>query len=118
MVPADDLPALRGFRQRLQAERRECAGAFRVIRADDESRRQIRAYPETATPLRPDDTVLLYTDGLVERRHEPIDHAIGCLLQAASDPGADVARYADKLVECAPSDTEDDTCLLVVRVHR
>lgn len=75
------------------------------------------SYPQTETPLRPDDTVLLYTDGLVERRHEPIDQAIGCLLQAASDPGADVTRYADKLVECAPSDTEDDTCLLVVRVN-
>ena len=75
------------------------------------------SYPEAATSLRPDDTVLLYTDGLVERRHEPIDHAIGCLLQAASYPEQDVSRYADKVVERAPSDTGDDTCLLVVRVR-
>lgn len=75
------------------------------------------SYPQIETPLRPDDTVLLYTDGLVERRHEPIDHAIGCLLQTASDPGADVGQYADELVERAPSNTEDDTCLLVVRVN-
>jgi serine phosphatase RsbU (regulator of sigma subunit) len=76
------------------------------------------SYPAAITSLRPDDTVLFYTDRLVERRHEPIDDAIGCLLRAASDPEADVSQYADQLVERASSDTEDDACLLVVRVHR
>lgn len=74
-------------------------------------------YTETATSLEPDDTVLFYTDGLVERRHDPIDHAIGALLQSASDPAADVSQYAGHLVDHAPSDTGDDTCLLVVRVR-
>lgn len=75
------------------------------------------SYSAAATSLRPSDMVLFYTDGLVERRHEPIDDAIGRLLQEASDPPADLSEYADHLVERAPSDTEDDACLLVLSVR-
>ena len=45
-VPADDIPVVQGFRDALLAERRESAAAFRVVRADDGSVRQIRAYAE------------------------------------------------------------------------
>jgi serine phosphatase RsbU (regulator of sigma subunit) len=75
------------------------------------------AYAESAAALMPGDTVLFYTDGLVERRREPIDLCIASLLRAASGCYADIGQYADHLVDHAPSDTEDDACLLAVRVQ-
>ena len=48
-VPPDDLPLVRGFRDTLLREKREAVAAFRVIRADDESIRQMRAFAEPIT---------------------------------------------------------------------
>jgi serine phosphatase RsbU (regulator of sigma subunit) len=48
-VPADDVPAVAGFRDALLQEKRETAAAFRIIRADDRSVRQIRAFAEPVT---------------------------------------------------------------------
>jgi PAS domain-containing protein len=48
-VVADDIPAVRGFREALLHGRMESAAAFRVVRADDGSVRQIRAYAEPVT---------------------------------------------------------------------
>lgn len=41
------------------------------------------AYQERRTVLRPGDTLLLYTDGLVERRHDGLDHGLAQLAAAA-----------------------------------
>jgi serine phosphatase RsbU (regulator of sigma subunit) len=49
LVPAEDLPAVQGFRDTLLGEKREAAAAFRVIRGDDLSIRQIRAFAEPVT---------------------------------------------------------------------
>jgi serine phosphatase RsbU (regulator of sigma subunit)/PAS domain-containing protein len=48
-VPADDVPAVARFRDALLHEQRETAAAFRIIRADDQSVRQIRAFAEPVT---------------------------------------------------------------------
>ncbi len=48
-VPADDLPVVESFRTTLLEDKREAAAAFRVIRADDESVRQMRAFAEPVT---------------------------------------------------------------------
>jgi serine phosphatase RsbU (regulator of sigma subunit) len=48
-VPADDIAVVRGFRDALLQENREAAAAFRVIRTDDLSIRQIRAFAEPVT---------------------------------------------------------------------
>jgi serine phosphatase RsbU (regulator of sigma subunit) len=48
-VPPEDVDAVRGFRDALLREKREAAAAFRVIRADDLSIRQIRAFAEPVT---------------------------------------------------------------------
>ena len=48
-VPADDLPAVESFRATLLVDKREAAAAFRIIRADDESVRQMRAFAEPVT---------------------------------------------------------------------
>ena len=48
-VVAEDVPAVQGFREALLHGRMESAAAFRVVRADDGSVRQIRAYAEPVT---------------------------------------------------------------------
>ena len=69
------------------------------------------------TSLRLGDTLLLYTDGLIERRDEPIDDAISGLRRVASRPVGDIGGYADHLLERATSNTNDDACLVAVRVR-
>jgi len=48
-VPVADRPVVENFRHALLQEKREAAAAFRIIRADDESVRQMRAYAEPVT---------------------------------------------------------------------
>ena len=75
------------------------------------------SYQEVTTSLRPGDGLLLFTDGMVERRDQPIDDAIGSLLRAASRPVGAIAEYADHLLDQAGSDTGDDACLVAVLVR-
>jgi serine phosphatase RsbU (regulator of sigma subunit) len=75
-------------------------------------------YAETTTPLRFGDILLLFTDGLIERRDKPIDDALDALMQIASRaaPG-DIGSFADRVVAEASSNTDDDACLVAIRVH-
>jgi len=77
-------------------------------------------YAETTTPLRLGDILLLFTDGLIERRDKPIDDALDILMQIASKaagaPG-DIGSFADRVVAEASSNTDDDACLVAIRVH-
>jgi PAS domain-containing protein len=75
------------------------------------------SYAEEVTSLRLGDTLLLFTDGLIERRDEPIDEAIAGLLRAASRPVGEIGGYADHLLDQAASNTGDDACLVAVRVR-
>ena len=75
------------------------------------------SYAEEVTSLRLGDTLLLFTDGLIERRDEPIDDAIASLLRAASRPVGEIGGYADHLLDQAASNTGDDACLVAVRVR-
>jgi PAS domain-containing protein len=75
------------------------------------------SYGEVTTSLRPGDGLLLFTDGLVERRDQPIDDALASLLSAASRPVGAIAGYADHLLDRAASDTGDDACLVAVLVR-
>jgi serine phosphatase RsbU (regulator of sigma subunit) len=75
------------------------------------------SYEEVTTSLRPGDTLLLFTDGLIERRGDPIDESLRSLLRIASRPVADVARYADHVLASAASDTDDDACLVAVHLQ-
>ena len=74
-------------------------------------------YEEVTTSLKPGDALLLFTDGLIERRDESIDDSMAALLRIASRTVGSVARYADHLLSHAPSDTGDDACLVAVRVR-
>jgi len=83
-----------------------------LLGADPDAR-----YTEEVATLRLGDTLLMFTDGLIERREEPIDEAIAALLRVASRPVSDIGEYADHLLGQAASDTGDDACLVAVRVR-
>ncbi|WP_344322277.1 PP2C family protein-serine/threonine phosphatase, partial [Kitasatospora putterlickiae] len=74
-------------------------------------------YEESSSRLAPGDVLLLYTDGLVERRDRPVEESVDHLIRAAGPPGPDLERYLDLLLELSPADTDDDTCLVAVRVE-
>src|SRR5215470_16585245 len=83
-----------------------------LLGADPDTR-----YTEEVASLRLGDTLLMFTDGLIERRDEPIDDALATLLRAAGRPVGDIGGYADHLLAEAASNTGDDACLVVVRVR-
>ena len=74
-------------------------------------------YTEVVTELEPGDLLLLFTDGLIERRDQPIDEALESLLAVASRPAGDIGSYADYVVAEAAPNTEDDACLVAVHVR-
>jgi len=74
-------------------------------------------YEEMTTELHPDDMLLLFTDGLIERRGTAIDDALDNLLTIAARPAADVHQRADDILTHATPDTDDDTCLIVVQLQ-
>ncbi|WP_159940420.1 MULTISPECIES: PP2C family protein-serine/threonine phosphatase [unclassified Nocardiopsis] len=76
------------------------------------------SYTDRTVALPPGSALLLYTDGLVERRGEPIDDGIERLLEGFGGPpywddGPD--RAADDLLDAMVKyqDCDDDVCLLV-----
>jgi PAS domain-containing protein len=73
------------------------------------------AYDDTEMAVESGDVLLLYTDGLVERRRVGDDETTAYLLGQARDPGPDLDRYVDRIVGGARSDTDDDVCVLAVR---
>lgn len=65
------------------------------------------------------DTVVVYTDGLVERRDEPIDESLERLVQDVRRwAGLDAGELADRLLDArqAAGPTADDIALVVVRI--
>ena len=75
-------------------------------------------YAEITTPLQLGDILLLFTDGLIERRDKPIDDALDTLREIASRAGpGDIGSFADRVVAEASSNTDDDACLVAVRVR-
>ena len=70
--------------------------------------------------LQPESTLLFYTDGLVESRHQDIDTGIGRLADALTSAAStlSVDDLADRIAATAGhSDHDDDQCLLIVRIH-
>ncbi|GGT78985.1 SpoIIE family protein phosphatase [Streptomyces lateritius] len=76
------------------------------------------AYQERRTELRPGDTLLLYTDGLVERRHDGLDQGLAQLSAAAERvSGYPPDEQVDLLLGAATGDTDDDTSIVAVQVR-
>jgi len=73
-------------------------------------------YLDVTATMPPGATLLLYTDGLVERRGEPIDVGLERLRQAAQGhDGSFEALLTDILHEAIPEGSDDDTAILGLR---
>ena len=75
------------------------------------------AYEQLRLPLRSGDTLLFYTDGLIERRAASISDALAEFAAAAVPVGPDLDAHVTRILATAVSDTGDDACLLAVRVR-
>lgn len=75
---------------------------------------------ESALTLDRGATVLLYTDGLVERRGQDLDAGVARLRDRLADQhGLPLEDLCDHLIaELMPADAEDDVALVAVRLHR
>jgi serine phosphatase RsbU (regulator of sigma subunit)/PAS domain-containing protein len=74
-------------------------------------------YEEFTTPMAAGDTLLLITDGLIERRDSPIDEALDQFARRAAVPQPSAAALADYILAHAASNTGDDACLVAVRIR-
>jgi serine phosphatase RsbU (regulator of sigma subunit) len=78
-----------------------------------------RARADHELALRTGDTLLLYTDGLVEQRGETIDAGLARLLDNLRDArSADLDQLCDLVLAAHPGGTRDDIALLAVRLTR
>jgi len=74
-------------------------------------------YDAASLELRHGDLLLLYSDGLIERRHRSLDEGLAALTTAAAgitDPEGMISAVLDTL---GSTDTEDDTCLVALYVR-
>ncbi|HEU4513676.1 MAG TPA: SpoIIE family protein phosphatase [Nocardioidaceae bacterium] len=74
---------------------------------------------ETSAFLEPGGTLLLYTDGLIERRGESLDQGVATLTAAVDRlAGLPLPVMCDRLLaELLPDDNEDDVALVAVRLR-
>lgn len=74
------------------------------------------AYEEHEVQLAVDDTLLMYTDGLIERRDRSMEESLAQLLTAARTVPPTLDQQLDRLLTYSRSDTDDDTCIVGIRV--
>jgi PAS domain S-box-containing protein len=71
---------------------------------------------EVTIQLDPDDVLLLYTDGLIERRDRSWEASVDLLVQAcAGARSTDLEQFCDRLLSAMGPPGEDDVALLAVR---
>ncbi|MFE5538442.1 SpoIIE family protein phosphatase [Streptomyces sp. NPDC056492] len=73
-------------------------------------------YVEREVRLEPDDTLLMFTDGLVERRDSSVEESLAHLVGAAASGPGDLDHRLDRLLAESRSDTDDDTCVIGIQV--
>ncbi|MGC5039717.1 SpoIIE family protein phosphatase [Streptomyces sp. DT190] len=73
-------------------------------------------YEEKEMQLAPEDTLLMYTDGLIERRDRPVEESLTQLLTTARSAPSTLDQQLDRLLTYSKSDTDDDTCIIGIRV--
>lgn len=74
------------------------------------------SYEEGELQLESGDTLLLYTDGLVERRDVPLDDCLDHLCAAARTPASNLDELLDHLLAHGESNTDDDTCVIGIQL--
>ncbi len=73
-------------------------------------------YERAVTPLRPGDLLLLYSDGLLERRDRPADAGLARLVAIARGAAGPEQLAGTALAALGSADAEDDTCLVALGV--
>ncbi|MCB5180666.1 PP2C family protein-serine/threonine phosphatase, partial [Streptomyces antimicrobicus] len=78
-------------------------------------------YEENEIRMRPGDLLVLYTDGLIERRDQSLQASLTSLISLTEKAGgesgpADLEAQLDHLLRYSRADTDDDTCLVGVSV--
>ncbi|WP_030916425.1 SpoIIE family protein phosphatase [Streptomyces sp. NRRL B-24720] len=75
-------------------------------------------FETTTFDLDPGDQLVLYTDGLVETRHDPIDERLKALLRVLDAPERPLEKTCDRLLqELRRPDGPDDVALLIARTQ-
>ncbi|MEC4575799.1 SpoIIE family protein phosphatase [Streptomyces sp. CMAA1738] len=74
-------------------------------------------FAEEEVQLEADDILLMYTDGLVERRDIDVTDSLAQLLTVASRSADTLERRLDSVLTYSASDTDDDTCLIGIEVR-
>ncbi|MFI6490992.1 SpoIIE family protein phosphatase [Streptomyces sp. NPDC050564] len=73
-------------------------------------------FETTSLSLAPGDQLVLYTDGLVESRHDPIDERLDALLSLLDTPDDPLEDTCDRLLrDLRHTDVHDDVALLIAR---
>jgi serine phosphatase RsbU (regulator of sigma subunit) len=78
------------------------------------------ARSETEIVLDRDATVLLYTDGLVERRGQSVDDGLRKLHDVLAElAGLTLDELCDRVLDrMLPAEPEDDVAMVAIRLHR
>jgi PAS domain S-box-containing protein len=72
--------------------------------------------PTASAVLEAGDSLLLYTDGLIERRGETIDEGIRRLMGLAGEPFTDLEQLLRRLLESSPDpEHPDDIAIMILR---
>lgn len=73
-------------------------------------------YEEAEIQLAPGNTLLMYTDGLIERRDRSVEESLIHLLTTARTAPSTLDQQLDRLLTYSNSDTDDDTCIVGIRL--
>jgi serine phosphatase RsbU (regulator of sigma subunit) len=73
-------------------------------------------YQAASIALRPGDLLLLYSDGLIERRDQPLDTGLATLCAAVRGHRDPEQAIDAALRALDTADSDDDTCLVALRV--
>lgn len=73
-------------------------------------------YAEDEIHLALGDTLLLYTDGLIERRDHCLESSLDQLLATARAVTATLDERLDRLLTHSRADTDDDTCVVGIQI--
>ncbi|MEV6609553.1 SpoIIE family protein phosphatase [Kutzneria sp. NPDC051319] len=74
-------------------------------------------YEEAEIQLELDDVLVLYTDGLIERKDHVLDESLQQLLEIARRPHDALEQRLDHMLTHSNADTDDDTCIVGVQVR-
>lgn len=96
--------------------RRDHAHHAEVIKGPLLGAVQDAEYEEGQLRLEADDVLILYTDGLIERRDTSLQETLDHLLTLARKPAGTLDQRLDHLLTHSGADTDDDTCIVGIHV--